>query len=153
MKKERTDTVEIKKSIRKCNFEFLGYHYNHSTIDEKCDRIFKNITDIYNNSEYAYQSFVSKLVAIMECIAINDDVESYVMDDENKEMMRYGCYIPPDTYYLWMLRIDPSLIKDVIDNIIQLNGKIAECNLKSKPVLNVMSLRGNMIIVFVSYKT
>ena len=46
-------------------------------------------------------------------------------------MMRYGCYIKPDIYYLWMLRIDSSLIKDVIDNIIQLNGKIAECNLKS----------------------
>lgn len=132
MKKERTDTVEIKKFIRKCNFEFMGYHCNHSTIDEKCDKIYKNITDIYKSTEYGvYKRFVSKCVSIMRCIVINDDVESYVPDDEDKEMMRCGCYTPPDTYEMWMLRIDPESIQEVVDNIIQLNGKIAECNSKS----------------------
>ncbi|WP_334087014.1 DUF3839 domain-containing protein [Helicobacter typhlonius] len=132
MKKERTDSVEIKKFIRKCNFEFMGYHCNHSTIDEKCDKIYKNITDIYKSEEYGvYKRFVSKCVSIMRCIVINDDAESYVPDDEDKEMMEYGCYTPPDTYEIWMLRIDPPVIQDVIDNIIQLNGKIAECNSKS----------------------
>lgn len=53
------------------------------------------------------------------------------MDEEDKEMMKYDCYMPPDTYEVWMLQIDPSLIQEVIDNIIQLNGKIAECNSKS----------------------
>lgn len=132
IKKERTDNVEIKKFIRKCNFEFMGYHCNHSTIDEKCDKIYKNITDIYKSEEYGvYKRFVSKCVSIMRCICINDDAESYVMTEEDKEMMRCDCYTPPDTYEIWLLRIDPSLIQDVIDNIIQLNGKIAECNSKS----------------------
>ena len=132
IKKERTDSVEIKKFIRKCNFEFIGYHCNHSTIDEKCDKIYKNITDIYKSPEYqVYKSFVSKCVSRVKAILHNDDEESYAPDEEVKEMMRCGCYTHPDIYEMWMLRLDPSWIQEAIDAIIQLNGKIAECNSKS----------------------
>ena len=132
IKKERTDSVEIKKFIRKCNFEFIGYHCNHSTIDEKCDKIYKNITDVYKSAEYGvYQRFVSKCVGKVKAIVENDSHETYILDEEDKEMMRCGCYTPPDIYDMWMLRLDPEDIQETIDAIIQLNGKIAECNSKS----------------------
>ncbi|KAI5537413.1 organellar and viral DNA polymerase type B, partial [Trichomonas vaginalis G3] len=61
-----TDSVEIKKFIRKVNYEFLGFHCNHKVMDKDCDMVYKNISDIYKSGEFkTYDNFVS-LVA--ECV-------------------------------------------------------------------------------------
>ncbi|EAX85089.1 hypothetical protein TVAG_435250 [Trichomonas vaginalis G3] len=49
-----TDSVEIKKFIRKINYEFLGFHCNH----KDCDMVY--FIDIYKSGEFkTYDNFVS----------------------------------------------------------------------------------------------
>ncbi|EAX70700.1 hypothetical protein TVAG_526490, partial [Trichomonas vaginalis G3] len=55
-----TDSVEIKKFIRKVNYEFLGFHCNHKVMNKDCDMVYKNISDIYKSEEFkTYDNFVS----------------------------------------------------------------------------------------------
>ncbi|KAI5548441.1 organellar and viral DNA polymerase type B, partial [Trichomonas vaginalis G3] len=85
-----TDSVEIKKFIRKVNYEFLGFHCNHKVMNKDCDMVYKNISDIYKSEEFkTYDNFVS-LVA--ECV--------WQIRDKDKRCKIWNGQIKPTTFEL-----------------------------------------------------
>ena len=118
----KSDSAEIKKFIRKINVKMLGYSCNHKTIDEKCDKVVKNITDLMKGEEYkCYERFIDKGVScIMDILRYNEN--------EELAFCRYG--IPNkyqdegNTLYLYA----DYEIKEVVEAIVMLNGKIAGSN-------------------------
>ncbi|EAY11353.1 hypothetical protein TVAG_344470 [Trichomonas vaginalis G3] len=108
-----TDSVEIKKFIRKVNYEFLGFHCNHKVMDKDCDMVYKNISDIYKSEEFkTYDNFVS-LVA--ECV--------WQIRDEDRRGKVWNKQIRPATFEL----------KKTIDALVVLAGKVSEYNAKMNP--------------------
>ncbi|KAI5552679.1 organellar and viral DNA polymerase type B, partial [Trichomonas vaginalis G3] len=108
-----TDSVEIKKFIRKVNYEFLGFHCNHKVMDKDCDMVYKNISDIYKSEEFkTYDNFVS-LVA--ECV--------WQIRDKDRRGK------------VWNEQIRPAMfeMKRAIDALVVLAGKVSEYNAKMNP--------------------
>ncbi|EAX84204.1 hypothetical protein TVAG_039440 [Trichomonas vaginalis G3] len=105
-----TDSVEIKKFIRKVNYEFLGFHCNHKVMDKDCDMVYKNISDIYKSEEFkTYDNFVS-LVA--KCV--------WQIRDKDRRGK------------IWNEQIKPTAsdLKKTIDALVILAGKVSEYNAK-----------------------
>ncbi|EAX81253.1 hypothetical protein TVAG_131720 [Trichomonas vaginalis G3] len=108
-----TDSVEIKKFIRKVNYEFLGFHCNHKVMDKDCNMVYKNISDIYKSEELkTYDNFVS-LVA--ECV--------WQIRDEDRRGKVWNKQIKPAAFEL----------KKTIDALVVLAGKVSEYNAKTMP--------------------
>ncbi|EAX72833.1 hypothetical protein TVAG_169410 [Trichomonas vaginalis G3] len=108
-----TDSVEIKKFIRKVNYEFLGFHCNHKVMDKDCDMVYKNVSDIYKSEEFkTYDNFVT-LVA--KCVW------------EIRDKDRRG--------KVWNEQIRPAMfeMKRAIDALVVLAGKVSEYNAKMNP--------------------
>ncbi|EAX81153.1 hypothetical protein TVAG_017000, partial [Trichomonas vaginalis G3] len=108
-----TDSVEIKKFIRKVNYEFLGFHCNHKVMDKDCDIVYKNVSDIYKSEEFkTYDNFVS-LVA--ECV--------WQIRDKDRRGK------------VWNKQIRPAMfeMKRAIDALVVLAGFISEYNAKMNP--------------------
>ncbi|KAK8857544.1 hypothetical protein M9Y10_015949 [Tritrichomonas musculus] len=113
---ESTDTAELKKFIRKVNYEMLGYHCNHKVMNEQCDQVFKHIADIYHSKEYIeYESFIDKIAKFI-----------YEVRESDKYNKAYKSF---DNLQLPIV----SQIKHMIDNIIQINGSITAYNAKTNP--------------------
>ncbi|EAY06835.1 hypothetical protein TVAG_314100 [Trichomonas vaginalis G3] len=108
-----TDSVEIKKFIRKVNYDFLGYHCNHKVMDKDCDMVYKNISDIYKSVEFkTYDNFVS-LVA--ECV--------WQIRDKDRRGKVWHEQIKPTAFEL----------KKTIDALVVLAGFISMYNAKMNP--------------------
>ncbi|EAY07304.1 hypothetical protein TVAG_223670 [Trichomonas vaginalis G3] len=108
-----TDSVEIKKFIRKVNYEFLGFHCNHKVMDKDCDMVYKNVSDIYKSEEFkTYDNFVS-LVA--ECV--------WQIRDKDRRGKVWNKQIKPATFEL----------KKTIDALVVLAGFISMYNAKMNP--------------------
>ncbi|KAI5490301.1 organellar and viral DNA polymerase type B [Trichomonas vaginalis G3] len=108
-----TDSVEIKKFIRKVNYEFLGFHCNHKVMDKDCDMLYKNISDLYKTREFkTYDNFVS-LVA--ECV--------WQIRDKDRRGKVWNEQIKPTA----------SDLKKTIDALVVLAGKVSEYNAKMNP--------------------
>ncbi|EAX87094.1 hypothetical protein TVAG_480820 [Trichomonas vaginalis G3] len=108
-----TDSVEIKKFIRKVNYEFLGFHCNHKVMDKDCDMVYKNISDIYKSGEFkTYDNFVS-LVA--ECV--------WQIRDKDRRGKVWNEQIKPAAFAL----------KKTIDALVVLAGFISMYNAKMNP--------------------
>ncbi|KAI5510266.1 organellar and viral DNA polymerase type B, partial [Trichomonas vaginalis G3] len=108
-----TDSVEIKKFIRKVNYEFLGFHCNHKVMDKDCDMVYKNVSDIYKSGEFkTYDNFVS-LVA--ECV--------WQIRDKDRRGKIWNEQIRPTAFEL----------KKTIDALVVLAGKVSEYNAKMNP--------------------
>ncbi|EAX81118.1 hypothetical protein TVAG_245430 [Trichomonas vaginalis G3] len=108
-----TDSVEIKKFIRKVNYEFLGFHCNHKVMDKDCDMVYKNVSDIYKSEEFkTYDNFVS-LVA--ECV--------WQIRDKDRRGKVWNKQIKPAAFEL----------KKTIDALVVLAGKVSEYNAKMNP--------------------
>ncbi|KAI5537538.1 organellar and viral DNA polymerase type B [Trichomonas vaginalis G3] len=108
-----TDSVEIKKFIRKVNYEFLGYHCNHKVMDKDCDMVYKNISDLYKSEEFkTYDNFVS---LIAECV--------WQIRDKDRRGK------------VWNEQIKPiaSDLKKTIDALVVLAGFISMYNAKTMP--------------------
>ncbi|EAX94448.1 hypothetical protein TVAG_327910 [Trichomonas vaginalis G3] len=108
-----TDSVEIKKFIRKVNYEFLGFHCNHKVMDKDCDMVYKNVSDLYKSEEFkTYDNFVS-LVA--ECV--------WQIRDKDRRGK------------VWNEQIRPAMfeMKKTIDALVVLAGKVSEYNAKMNP--------------------
>ncbi|EAX72975.1 hypothetical protein TVAG_586370 [Trichomonas vaginalis G3] len=108
-----TDSVEIKKFIRKVNYEFLGFHCNHKVMDKDGDMVYKNISDIYKSEEFkTYDNFVS-LVA--ECV--------WQIRDKDRRGK------------VWNKQIRPAMfeMKRAIDALVVLAGFISMYNAKMNP--------------------
>ncbi|EAY02636.1 hypothetical protein TVAG_260960 [Trichomonas vaginalis G3] len=108
-----TDSVEIKKFIRKVNYEFLGFHCNHKVMDKDCDMVYKNISDIYKSEEFkTYDNFVS-LVA--ECV--------WQIRDKDRRGKVSNKQIRPAMFEM----------KRAIDTLVVLAGFISMYNAKMNP--------------------
>ncbi|EAX84221.1 hypothetical protein TVAG_173560 [Trichomonas vaginalis G3] len=108
-----TDSVEIKKFIRKVNYEFLGYHCNHKVMDKDCDMVYKNISDIYKSGGFkTYDNFVS-LAA--KCV--------WQIRDKDRRGKVWNEQIKPTA----------SDLKKTIDALVVLAGKVSEYNAKMNP--------------------
>ncbi|EAX88221.1 hypothetical protein TVAG_338080 [Trichomonas vaginalis G3] len=108
-----TDSVEIKKFIRKVNYEFLGYHCNHKVMDKDCDMVYKNVSDIYKSEEFkTYDNFVS-LVA--KCV--------WQIRNKDRRGKVWNGQIKPTTFEL----------KKTIDALVVLAGQISMYNAKMNP--------------------
>ncbi|EAX72222.1 hypothetical protein TVAG_322350 [Trichomonas vaginalis G3] len=102
-----TDSVEIKKFIRKVNYEFLGFHCNH----KDCDMVY--FIDIYKSEEFkTYDNFVS-LVA--KCV--------WQIRDKDRRGKVWNEQIKPATFEL----------KKTIYALLFLAGQISEYNAKMNP--------------------
>ena len=108
---QKTDSAEIKKFIRKINFEMVGFHCNHQMIDEKCDKVIKHITDLYDTDEFRhYQSFHNKVVeAIMKILEMNK-------------------FSPQKEFYEMCHMLDSNELRSIVDDIIRLNGMVSNYN-------------------------
>ena len=110
----KTDTVEIKKFIRKMNLEFVGYYCNHKVADKECDMVFKNTADIYNSKEYCgYIEFLRNLASYVWSI------RDY--DCRGKEWK--------DSYMI----PTPKVINQIINDLIKLAGNIKRYNALMNP--------------------
>ncbi|EAX86721.1 hypothetical protein TVAG_082820 [Trichomonas vaginalis G3] len=102
-----TDSVEIKKFIRKVNYEFLGFHCNH----KDCDMVY--FIDIYKSGEFkTYDNFVS-LVA--KCV--------WQIRDKDRRGKVWNGQIKPATFEL----------KKTIYALVVLAGKVSMYNAKMNP--------------------
>ncbi|KAI5528993.1 organellar and viral DNA polymerase type B [Trichomonas vaginalis G3] len=102
-----TDSVEIKKFIRKVNYEFLGFHCNH----KDCDMVY--FIDIYKSGEFkTYDNFVS-LVA--KCV--------WQIRDKDRRGKVWNEQIKPATFEL----------KKTIYALVVLAGFISMYNAKMNP--------------------
>ncbi|EAX84002.1 hypothetical protein TVAG_081360 [Trichomonas vaginalis G3] len=102
-----TDSVEIKKFIRKVNYEFLGFHCNH----KDCDMVY--FIDIYKSGEFkTYDNFVS-LVA--KCV--------WQIRDKDRRGKVWNQQIKPAAFEL----------KKTIYALLVLAGKVSEYNAKMNP--------------------
>ncbi|EAX82799.1 hypothetical protein TVAG_010340 [Trichomonas vaginalis G3] len=107
------DSVEIKKFIRKVNYEFLGFHCNHKVMDKDCDMVYKNISDLYKSEEFkTYDNFVS-LVA--KCV--------WQIRDKDRRGKVWNEQIKPAAFEL----------KKTIDALVVLAGFISMYNAKMNP--------------------
>lgn len=109
----KTDTAEIKKFIRKANYDFLGFHCNHKTIDKSYEKFDSLIADIYSSKEFAeyrriYKEIASDIHRIMSMDKIGKDAEY-------KEPFHYV----DQTEYK---------AKKLIEIIIKINSKIISAN-------------------------
>lgn len=110
----KTDSAEIKKFIRKVNYEMIGYHCNHKVMNEQCDKIFKNISDLYNSEEFKqYNDFINNLI---------DVIVSVINYDKRNKVFNEFALIPTKRRIETMIKV-----------IISLNGKISETNAKTNP--------------------
>lgn len=85
----KTDSHEIKKFIRKANYDFIGFHCNHKMIDKQYEKIDSEIGKLFESSEYKQydsliESFASTLYHIIKYDEVGKVVEHYeVLDLEN----------------------------------------------------------------------
>ena len=81
----KTDSAEIKKFIRKANYDFLGFHCNHKTIDKNYEKFDALIADIYSSPEFVeYRRIYREIGGFIHKITEfdNDSDAHYVEDTE-----------------------------------------------------------------------
>ena len=109
----KTDSAEIKKFIRKVNYDYVRYHCNHQIIEEKCEKVNKNIAQLYESKAYKeYESFISKVIRLILRITTFHNIY-----DKRQE-----------TFYDQSYFISDIDIRTVVDAIIHLNGEIGKIN-------------------------
>ncbi|KAK8898125.1 hypothetical protein M9Y10_000395 [Tritrichomonas musculus] len=116
----KTDSVEIKKFIRKVNYDMIGYNCNHNAINEKCDKVFINVNDLIESDEYKeYCNFIKRCM-----LEIYTNIKWY---EHEKKTFTSKCN-------RWQysniegVRRELSNIKSII---FKLNAKITEINSKT----------------------
>ena len=120
----KTDSAEIKKFIRKVNYDMIGYHCNHNSINEKCNKVYNNVVNIYKSDEYQdYKSFIDH--ALLIAISIINKGKDGKPYDVYPTSSAFLCKEPED-FSLGF--IDKCRIKEVSDNILIINGMIANNN-------------------------
>ena len=111
----KSDTVEIKKFIRKVNYEFLGYHCNHKTMDKECDLLTTHVATLYNSPEFKeYKQFLRKIARIVWNIRKRDNMNKRWKEDHLLPL--------------------PSEIDKIVNVFVKIVGKINEYNAKMNPV-------------------
>ena len=78
----KTDSNEIKKFIRKANYDFLGFHCNHKDFDKQYDKVDSEIAKLFESNEYKeydkmIESFASTLYHIIKYDEMGKVIEHY----------------------------------------------------------------------------
>ena len=110
----KTDSNEIKKFIRKANYDFLGFHCNHKDFDKQYDKVDSEIVKIFESNEYKQydvmiESFASTLYHIIKYDEVGKVVEYYEV-----------------------LRLEGN-VKKLVDAIIKINAKVISVNANVRP--------------------
>ena len=120
----KTDSNEIKKFIRKANYDFLGFHCNHKDFDKQYDRVDSEIAKLFESNEYKQydgmiESFVSVIYNIIRAdyLVYNKLVKPNKYDDELRIKVRN-------------LEMDA---KKIVDLIIKINAKVISVNANVRP--------------------
>ena len=109
------DTQEIKKFIRKANYEFIGYYCNHKVSDEKCDKFASNALDVVSSEEFKrYEQLLDDLSATVSSIRHADQKANKAFEQ---------VHMIPQT----------SRVEGVISDLLTLNKKIMEYNSTMNP--------------------
>ena len=114
----QTDSAEIKKFLRKMNVQFIGYYCNHNTIDEKCDKVVMNTSDLLESELFEeYKQFIERYAS-----CIYDVFVYYWYDLENNNAQRNE---------INELHVDYSTLMKIRVCINKLNTKIYNINSQS----------------------
>ena len=109
------DTQEIKKFIRKANYEFLGYYCNHKVSDEKCDKFASNTLSILDTDEYKrYQEFLDRLSTLVDNIRWYDERIHRPFEDKAELPL-------------------PQKVEQIVNDAVAINAKILEYNATMNP--------------------
>ena len=107
------DSAEIKKFIRKANYDFLGFHCNHKTIDKNYEKFDALIADIYSSADFVeYRRIYREIGTFIHNITKYDKLGK----DAQRES---GDHYVEDT---------ESNAKKLVDLIIKINSKIISAN-------------------------
>ena len=80
----QTDSAEIKKFLRKLNVQFIGYYCEHGTVNEKCDKVVMNTSDLLESETFEeYKQFIERYAS-----CIYDVFVYYWYDMENNNTQR-----------------------------------------------------------------
>ena len=116
-----SDSAEIQKFIRKVNYDMVGYHCNHNAIDEKCDKIFKNISDLFDTSHWqTYQEFMESC-----CSQIRYVLRMYERDSN------LGYKRETDRFHVPYSGMKSQSLFKVKNAILHINAIITEINAKT----------------------
>lgn len=111
---EKSDSTEIKKFIRKANYEFIGYYCQHKTMDKECDLLNTHIATLYNSPEFKeYQQFIKNISSMVWNIRKRDKI--------NKKWEDYE-FLPTKRQ-----------IDKIVNYLVKLAGKINEYNARMNP--------------------
>ena len=111
---EKNDSAEIKKFIRKVNYEMLGFSCNHKMFDKKYDQVSARMADLFNSK--SYKTYIDFLDLVASC------VYKIRFDDNKGKKWTDQVLIPTG-----------DQTKKVIDALVDLNGEIANINSESHP--------------------
>ena len=114
----QNDSAEIKKFLRKMNVQFIGYYCNHNAIDEKCDKVVMNTSDLLESEQFEeYKQFIERYAS-----CIYDVFVYYWYDIENNNAQRSE---------INELHVDYSTLMNIRLCINKLNTKIYNINSQS----------------------
>ena len=109
----KTDSAEIKKFIRKANYDFLGFHCNHKTIDKNYEKFDALIADIYSSPEFVeYRRIYREIGGFIHKITEFDKLGKDAQCDSDAHYVE-------DTEYN---------AKKLVELIIKINSKIISAN-------------------------
>lgn len=109
----KTDSAEIKKFIRRANYDFLGFHCNHKTIDKNYQKINALIANIYTSEEFVeYRKFYTYFAEMIWELMNYDKFGK-------KAGYKNNCYYKGDA---------ERYAKNLIELIIKINSKIISAN-------------------------
>ena len=109
----KTDSAEIKKFIRKANYDFLGFHCNHKTIEKNYEKFDALIADIYSSPEFVeYRRIYREIGGFIHKITEFDKLGKDAQCDSDAHYVE-------DTEYN---------AKKLVELIIKINSKIISAN-------------------------
>lgn len=108
------DSAEIKKFIRKANYDFIGFHCNHKMYDKQYEKMDSLIASIYESTEYkTYDSLIESFALTLKHIIEYDKIGETVSYVE-------VCELESDAHKL-------------VDLTLKLNCKIISANANVSP--------------------
>ena len=109
----KTDSAEIKKFIRKANYDFLGFHCNHKTIDKNYEKFDALIADIYSSPEF------------VEYRRIYREIGGFIHNITEFDKLGKDAQCDSDAHYVEDTEYNA---KKLVDLIIKINSKIISAN-------------------------
>lgn len=93
----KSDSQEIKKFIRKANYDFIGYHCNHKMFDKQYEKLDSEVAKLFESEDYKkydelIESFATTLYHITESDKYGESVSTNeIMELESDAKKINGC--------------------------------------------------------------